>query len=627
MRLSTYIVVGFSIAALAGCTSQPSAPVIDMRALQERATLAADSGDPMAAAALYRELANASRGEARAGYLIEGARLSIAAGDLSRAEPWLQEARTDATSEQNRTITILLARAEVALERPDSALAMLTGLQPPFTIEQSRDIAEVRALALFDLGRLAEAVRTLVDREIWFSTADEIRANQRLIWDGLSTADPSASPGRRTGDDVIDGWLALVPLTALTTDVTAFRSALIEWRREFVDHPATGGILMELLAEQRSAGGQPRRIALLLPLGSARRTQALAVRDGFIAAHLASPSHGDSTIAVYDTAPRGVADAYLAAQLDGSDFIVGPLLANEVGQVIEQAGFVPTLALNFAQLEGQFPPSFYQFALSPDDEARAIAERAIAAGQHTAIALFASNDRGYRLVASFREAFEALGGTVLSAAAYVPETQNFSQPITELLNISRSEQRHRRLQANLGRPVEFEPRRRQDVDMIFLQADDAGLGRLLTPELRFFDAGDVPTYATSDIYDTARQGSDSDLNGVMFPDLPLLLAPDGVATSLASELAAHWPQRSRQWIRLYAFGYDAYRLIGRLYSADPFAWPMPGVTGDLAVDGQGRIRRGLPFAQFRNGRPVAIPSLPAAPLPGPDTLEGIVGAR
>jgi outer membrane PBP1 activator LpoA protein len=52
-------------------------------------------------------------------------------------------------------------------------------------------------------------------------------------------------------------------------------------------------------------------------------------------------------------------------------------------------------------------------------------------------------------------------------------------------------------------------------------------------------------------------------------------------------------------------GFDAYRLIAPLYAgAEP--WPLKGMSGDLTLDGAGRIHRGLRLAQFRNGRPVTL---------------------
>ncbi len=198
---------------------------------------------------------------------------------------------------------------------------------------------------------------------------------------------------------------------------------MLTWRQTYTDHPAAGGLLAELLAAQRGTAW-PAHIALLLPLSSPQRAAALAVRDGFMAAHLRGPHGAGTTVRVYDTA-QGSQQAYLKAQLDGADFIVGPLLKPEVDQVIAQAGFVPTLALNFATKDGTFLRSFYQFALAPEDEARTIAATAAAAGAKTALAFVPSNARGYQIRDTFRAEFEARGGQLVDCERLRPVVAGF----------------------------------------------------------------------------------------------------------------------------------------------------------------------------------------------------------
>ena len=201
------------------------------------------------------------------------------------------------------------------------------------------------------------------------------------------------------------------------------------------------------------------------------------------------------------------------------------MLRPEVEQVITQAGFVPTLALNFAQTETPLLRSFYQFSLGPDDEARVIADSIASSGATTAIAFVPGTDRGFRTLASFKTQFEARGGKLLDFVPYEPALQDFSKSVAGVLNITRSNQRLRRLEANLGTPVQFEPRRREDVDAIFITADDTRAARLLAPQLRLNSAGDIPTYATSDIFDPGSTGRLNDLNGVIFTDSPAVIAP------------------------------------------------------------------------------------------------------
>jgi len=252
--------------------------------------------------------------------------------------------------------------------------------------------------------------------------------------------------------------------------------------------------------------------------------------------------------------------------------------------------------------------------LWPEDEARAVAQQAVAAGAATAVAIVASDDRGYRVLNSFRSEFEALGGRLLDFSGYDPQTQDYSAQIEALLNISRSHQRRRRLAANLGLPVEFEPRRRQDVDMIFLQAS-AQAGRLLAPQLRFNEADDIPTYATHDIYEPGSDASDIDLNGVIFPDAPILLRPDATSSQLLRALETFWPESATALIRFYGMGFDAHGIMMSLFDTAEIIWPLAGVSGELSIDEQGRIHRSLPFAQFRNGRPVSLPPLILEPAP------------
>jgi outer membrane PBP1 activator LpoA protein len=188
---------------------------------------------------------------------------------------------------------------------------------------------------------------------------------------------------------------------------------------------------------------------------------------------------------------------------------------------------------------------------------------------------------------------------------YEPALQDFSAPTATLLNVRRSAERHRRLAANLGEPVQFEARRRQDIDMVFVYVTDPRPGRLIASQLRFYGAGDIPVYTNAAIYDPANTARDSDLNGFIFADTPALLSPDADASALRADVQSFWPERA-SLSRFYGMGFDAYGLIGSLYANDGAAWSMRGLSGDLSLDEQGRVRRVLPLAQFQSGRPVVL---------------------
>jgi outer membrane PBP1 activator LpoA protein len=593
-----------AVVLVTACVESPPR-IMDPVAMEQRAQDAIREGRPSEAADMYMSLASASSGPRRSAYLIQSASLLASERNYAQARFALNQAQASATPEQQQHINVLLAEIELGQGNAAIALDMLDTLGTPNEPGLQREASLARARALFALERFEAAVRQLIERELWLESAADILDNQRALWSGLSLYRDQALP--LTGDSIVDGWLALAPIAATenSRDDQSFKQALLSWRANYPTHPAASSLLPSLRSESFATAGFPTQIALLLPLSSVQRAAAIALQDGFMAAYLEDNRPG-ARLRVYDTTALGAATAYLNAQLDGADFIVGPLLRPEVEAVAAQGGFVPTLALNFLPPSATASGAFFQFALAPEDEAQQIARRAASEGATTALALIPENDWGIRLLRSFEAEFAASGGRVLRTVSYDPAARDFSGPITALLNLSDSTQRYRRLAANLGVALQFEPRRRSDVDMLFIAANSA-VAHLIGPQLRFHYAGDIPTYATSEIYEPGRESNNADLNGIYFTDMPWVLGPDPATATLQSTLRTYWPQRfSGQGMRFYAMGFDAYRLIAHLYGPAPLNSMFAGASGELLVDPGGQIHRRLPLAQFRNGRPVVV---------------------
>src|SRR5690606_30432400 len=163
------------------------------------------------------------------------------------------------------------------------------------------------------------------------------------------------------------------------------------------------------------------------------------------------------------------------------------------------------------------------------------------------------------LIRAFDSELKTLGGTIAALRFYDPTARDYSQPIRSVLLIDESRARASALNGRLGTRLEFEPRRRGDVQFVFMGAQPVQ-GRSLRPALRFHLAEDLPVYATSDIFEP-NENANADLEGVIFPDMPWVISPDAVSTQLRNALSEHWPLRARGRGRLYAFGFDAYRLV------------------------------------------------------------------
>ncbi len=356
------------------------------------------------------------------------------------------------------------------------------------------------------------------------------------------------------------------------------------------------------------------RIALLLPLTGPFASNSAAVRDGVMARHFADGARDE--LRVYDTG-AGVDQlraAYQRALNDGTSMIIGPLLKDQLAQLAALRPPVPVIGLNYldstpGDANAAAPFNFYQLGLAPEDEARSAADDAVLRGVRRAVALVPEGEWGTRVLAALQARLQQWNGTVVSSARYRPGVSDHTDLISQLMGVSTSQERHRALTAVIGVKSEFDARRRDDIDFVFLAAQNAD-ARLLMPQLRFYRASDLPHYATSLVYSGRI---DRDLNGLRFCDMPFRL-------DQAGELAMERQRAERlPWVagtpRLYALGWDAYRIATALRSGQlRVGDPAQGASGRFEWSGSSALLRRLECAEMRDGA-VLPPRAPVAALP------------
>jgi len=157
----------------------------------------------------------------------------------------------------------------------------------------------------------------------------------------------------------------------------------------------------------------------------------------------------------------------------------------------------------------------------------------------------------------------------------------------------------------LGRPLITVQRRRQDIDFIYLVAQSAA-ARQIVPSLAYLYAGDLPVYASQDIYaGIPRPVEDRDLNGVVFAESPWLLGTSAVGVEMLHEL---FPLNNAQNLRLQAFGIDAFRLYPRLRLLESSSESrVPGASGMLRLGSNRNIERELTWATITDGLATPLP--------------------
>lgn len=588
--------------------TQPGREPTDRRLVTQAEKLARD-GDHRGAAQTFEQAAAQAPGELRDRFLLRAAREYLRGDQTEQASALLKQVGTTLPSADFALRAAVAAEIDLKQQKPDRALTELDSIPQPLPREDVSDLLALRARALFALNRPAAGVTTALERERGLNGQDEVRANRRLIWQGLQqsasgNADFSAPPGASA---TVTGWLDLgrAALTAARNPFTA-NEDLADWRGRYPSHPANSLLNEDVLPELGVGLDYPTQIGLILPLSGRQQGAGVAVRDGFLAALLQQDQSKRPVVNVYDSAEMGATTAYRRAVADGAQFIVGPLTKDDVTAIATSGeASVLTLALNQTGDEVSVPSTVFQFALDPEDEARQVAQRVASDGRMRGLLLLPNNDWGRRVFKAFDTELKTLGGTIAAMRFYDPEARDYSTPITQLLLIDESRQRANSLSATIGTHLEFEPRRRGDAQFVFVGAQPVQ-GRSLRPALRFHLTDDLPVYATSDIFEPDAEAN-SDLEGVIFPDMPWVISPDAVSTQLRTALTKHWPARARGRGRLYAFGFDSYRLVP-LLKAGRFGneHSVPGMTGLLSVDSKGRVRRELDWAHVAGGKPTPL---------------------
>lgn len=616
--------LGVLVAALlaAGCASLgPSAAIPPSL---DRAQAYVREGRPAEAAKVYEELAADNSGAVASDYRLRAARAWLAARQPDAAQRVLDTlpatlSAAQALERRLLGIDLLLARGNA-----ERAWQEVSALPQPAAGADAARVLELRERVAFASGRAVEGVRAQIARESVLSSEERASSRSALLAELRSAVERGVKlePPRTQDpakDSVVRGWLELGSIAASAARVPMMlQPALQSWRARYPNHPATEIVRSDLEQAGGSAVSAVAHVALLLPVSGRQASAAAQIREGFMTAYYQSAPGLRPEVRVYDTANVPVAEVVARANSEGAQMIVGPLLREEVVAAADLAGQgAPILALNYLPTDSAGPLNFYQYALSPENEARMIARHAIAAGRLRGVALVPAGDWGNRVLAAFTDELRAGGGDVVASATFFPGSNDYSAPIQQVLRIDDSKARHRRLEGVIGSRLAFEPRRRGDAQFIFAPSQ-ASVARQLRPQLRFHYAGDLTTYSTSDAYEP-HPSANQDLDGIIFPDMPWVLDEGGAAGEVRAVLRNAWGEPGVRRSKLFAFGYDAYQLIDAVRGTRlAGAGPIEGLTGDLTIDSDRRVRRELAWAQIRDGQPQLMQPQPfAAPLAAP----------
>ncbi len=556
---------------------------------------------------MYRYLANNSKQPKASEYYQTIAFMLYSANRFTELEPFYSSLDEDALQPAEQIgRDVLLSAVYFENGKTYQSLVNLPDLET-ITLPAYKAIAlNIRSKGVLAIGKPLESARLRIQISQFLHTELQIEQNQAFIWDALNHISENRIIRALSEQQIIElrGWLEL-NLIARRSDMLPEKIEpwINQWHSLYPEHEAATGFSETLLAESRLIHIDPAHIVLFLPLNNKLKNVSEAIQNGFLYAYYNDPGN-KPVLDIIDTSQdsQDFISLYHQAIQEGADFIVGPLDKKHVNDLLLKSKLqIPTLTLNYAENDQAGASNLYQFGLRPEDEAEQIAEHALSNNQYHAVTLIPDTPLGYRVQKAFTQKFESLGGRVISSNKYPPKKNDYSISIKQLLNLNASNRRHSILQTVIGENTSFKPRRRQDIDMIFIVGNPRQ-ARLIKPQLDFHHASKLPVYATSTI-SSSKEDKDAnrDLNDIMYVETPWAINnssnPDYQAINKL------WPKQSQRYAKFFALGVDAYNLIPSLrrLKINPEK-SEPYNTGAISVDQNGRIHRELLLATYKNGR-------------------------
>lgn len=515
-------------------------------------------------------------------------------GNVTAAEPQLARLRQQATLAQLPLITLLEGATALAGGNTGLAGQRLAAVDAKALAPNAAGYYLLLQANRFEQQQQPiDAAKMLIERHETLADQEQ-NAGLERIYQLLSQSSPLAlRQAQNDGNsDAVNGWLRLM---AILNDTNAQpgqrRWQLQSWRKAYPDHPGhrylSDGAEPATLLEAY----QPAHIAVLLPLSGQLAEQGDAIRNGMLSAHQGQASR----LSFFDTNGRDMSRLYQDIQQAGADFILGPLLKENVDTLNSLDPAIPVFALNRPANPPVLPHRYY-FSLSPEAEAAEAALHMWEQGHQQPLVFAPGNELGRRVAAEFNSQWQQLSGQQ-ARLAYFSSKQSIESDVRRALNSGTPA-----AAAGVGvirGSSEIAPPA-GPIDSVFMVSNTTET-RFILPYFDFVRdsrAARLPTYVTSRSYVPGGEAPMSELNGLQLADMPWLF--DG-APQLMEEVATLWPTVGSSWLRLFAFGYDALTLIPQLAQLREGAPPVPALSGLLSLSEDGVVQRRLQWMEYRDG--------------------------
>lgn len=318
---------------------------------------------------------------------------------------------------------------------------------------------------------------------------------------------------------------------------------------------------------------------------------------------VATAANPSAELKIYDTTSQPISQLLAQAQQDGATLVVGPLLKENVEEVIKSNTPLNVLALNQPE-KVESRANLCYFALSPEDEARDAARHIHQQGKQTPLLLVPRGALGDRVVSAFADEWLKLGGASVLQQRF-GSTAELRAGVNGGGGIALS-----------GTPVSTLPSAQNN---ILGSADEMPVSSggsvdaayiLATPEqiayikpmiaMRNGSQSNVTLYASSrSAQGTAGPDFRLEMEGLQYSEIPMLAGSNPALMQQALSAV----RNDYSLARLYAMGADAWSLANHFTQMRQTpGFELNGNTGDLTATQDCVITRKLSWLKYQQGQ-------------------------
>lgn len=405
------------------------------------------------------------------------------------------------------------------------------------------------------------------------------------------------------------------PAAAETTDLTTTQAPAQGTMQNPVTAPTTPPATAP--AQQTSAPAvqqapaetpaAPTKDAAATQPQTAAPEQQPAAQPQAVAATIANPG---AELKIYDTSSLPLDQVLAQVQQDGASIVVGPLLKNNVEELMKSNTTLNVLALNQPE-QVQNRANICYFALSPEDEARDAARHIHEQGKQAPLLLTPRSALGDRVANAFAQEWQQLGGGVVLQQKF-GSTSELRAGVNGGSGISLT-----------GSPVTASLPQQQGVTIggltIPAPPTDAQISGgskvdaayiVATPEeiafikpmiaMRNGSQSGATLYASSrSAQGTAGPDFRLEMDGLQYSEIPMLAGSNPALMQQALSSV----RNDYSLARLYAMGVDAWALANHFTQMRQVpGFELNGNTGDLTATQDCVINRKLSWLKYQQGQ-------------------------